>query len=135
MIPKILLIAASMILILSCSDRGPEFTEWMPRKAFLEYLAERQDKGDTGKNFWDSGHWVDAVECEWKDGYQNYRVAIGTPPEGMGNSWYWYFDMNQEFFEKRLTDYSIKGFQMVWVNKSINPNGKEIFAAVWHKSE
>ena len=107
----------------------------MPRAQFAEFLKQKETKDDQGQNFWNKGHWIDAVECKWEEGYQKYRIAFSPTPKDKAHWWFWYFDMDADFFEKRLTDYSTRGFQLVYYNKSVNPNGKEIFAAVWHKTE
>jgi len=121
------------LLLFPLTAQGGEFTEWMPRHLFKEFLDAKEKKGEEGKNFWDQGHWIQAVECKWELGWQMYRISIAESPKGKAVWWMWYLDMDEEYFEDRLTDLSKDGFRLVMVNKSVNPNGKKIFAATWQK--
>jgi hypothetical protein len=127
------LLASACISFAQDQPQTSTFTDWMPRYKFLEYLDAKGKKGEDGKNYWDQGYWIDAVECKWEDGYQKYRIAVAPAPKGKPHWWLWYFDMSQDFFEKRLTENSIQGYQLVHVHKCLNPSDVTAYAAVWHK--
>jgi len=111
-----------------------QFTEWLPRHLFNRFLMERDQAGPDGKNYWSSGRCIEKIEGRWADGYQQYRIVIGDIPQGEGFQWTWYFDMEREVFQKRLTKLSMAGYRMVSVAHNTTPSGSDSFAAVWHKT-
>lgn len=109
------------------------FTDWLPRHLFNEFVMERDKAGADGKNYWEKGRCVEVIESRWTDGYQQYRVVIGPAPKDKTFRWVWYFDMEKEFFQKALRQFSMEGYRMVSVAHNTTPSGNDSFAAVWHK--
>ena len=115
------------------AEENPQFTDWMPNEFFNKFMDETGKKDAKGKNFWDRGHRLTAVECKWEDGWQYYRVAIGKSPKGKASWWMWYLGMDQKSFENRLGSLGKDGYQLVQMNVSESPSGIKSYAGVWHK--
>lgn len=110
-----------------------EKTDWLPRHKFQSYLAEKEKKNESGKNFWDLGYSVGKIEGKWEDGYQQYRINIVRSPNDTAFWWMWYFDMDKKFFQKKLSDLSVEGYQLISYTHNTTPTGDDSFGAVWHK--
>lgn len=113
-------------------DKNEGFTEWMPWVEFQEFLAEKEKKGETGKNFWDQGHWILAAEGRWEAGQQQYRIRVGDAPKSKAYLWMWYLNLEQKEFDKLIEKFTIEGYTLIYSNSFTRPSGTALFQAVWH---
>ena len=114
-------------------EKAFSFTEWTPKEEFEKFLRTKDVKNDAGKNYWDQGHWIQAVEFRWVDGKKEYRISIAESPKGKGFWWMWFLDMDEEFFQQRMKSLEADGFQMSSYHAAEDPAGKRVFAATWSK--
>jgi hypothetical protein len=111
-----------------------EFTPWMSlseMNAFFESLEDNTPPG--GKNYWDRGHWLNAVEGRWEAGIPQYRLSYGAVPESRAHWWFWYLNQDRESFDRLVHDLADDGCVLVQFNSYIRPGGSERFQGVWHK--
>ncbi len=140
MFPSHILLMTAVTTLLafsSCTTTSPTrgkneaFMEWMPWGEFQEYLAEKEQKGQDGKNFWDRGHWILAAEGQWRDGQAQFRIKIGDAPK-KPYLWMWYTNLEQNKFDKLIERFTVEGYTMVYCNSYARPTGTILYQAVWH---
>ncbi len=126
-----------MLLLGGCAlcPKQPQFTAWMTYKEMDAYLAPLEKKGEDGKNYWDNRHWITAVEGRWEKGVPRFRVKTGDAPKTGRYWWYWWFNQDQESFNKKIHDLSDKGFTLVSHNSFAWPDGTLRYSGVWQKVE
>lgn len=131
-------LAFSAICVTGCQcisekPKATESTPWLPRHEFQGYLAQKEKKTESGKNFWDQGYSVGKLESRWRNGYQEYRIEIVENPKDAAFSWMWYFDMDKAMFQKKLSELSVQGYQLVSYSHNSTPAGGDSFGAIWNK--
>ena len=107
-------------------------TEWMEQNEFNALLAQLEKKTD-GKNYWDQGHWVDAVDGQAENGSVQYKITYSTVPTNKTYYWYWWFNQTQEDFNTHLQRLTKDGFVLVHYQSFEHPDGSRKFQGVWHK--
>ena len=114
------------------ADAG--FTPWMS----LAELNDWQKQFDTTPpgghpNYWDQGHWMNAVEARWHEGIPQYRVRYGPVPEGYEAAWYWYINQDQASFSSHVHELADRGFVLMDPNSYLRPDDSRRYQGVWHK--
>jgi hypothetical protein len=107
-------------------------TEWMEANDF-HALLKKLEKKSAGKNYWDQGHWVNAVDGRTEAGAVQYKISYSTVPGHKGYTWYWWYDQNQESFNKHLKTLTDDGFILAHYQSFEDPDGIRKFQGVWHK--
>ena len=121
------------ISITASSEPGP-FTPWMAHDEFKEFQRQFDSTPPGGHpNYWDKGHWIDAVECRWNDGRIEYRISYGAVPPNRGRGWYWYLTQPPEDFDRHCQEFAAKGYTLVHTNSFTNGAGEVLYQGVWHK--
>ncbi|WP_043583106.1 hypothetical protein [Geminisphaera colitermitum] len=111
------------------------FTPWMNNKEMEVFLDPLGKKDANNKNFWDRGHWLAAVEGRWESGRPQFRLKIEKSPKGKKLWWFWWFNQDQESYNKHIHRLSDEGFVLVSDNSFEWPDGSRRFSGVWHKVE
>jgi len=132
-------VAISVLLLLGIWDwnyyqANRDFTPWMS----LSELNEWQKQFDTTPpgghpNYWDNGHWMNAVEARWHEGIPQYRVRYGPVPEGYDAAWYWYINQDQASFSAHVHALADQGFVLLDPNSYLRPDDSRRYQGVWHK--
>lgn len=111
------------------------FTPWMNYKKMQAFLDPLEKKNDKNKNFWDRGHWLSAVEGRWENGEPQFRLKIVESPKGKKCWWFWWFNQDQESYNKHIHRLSDEGFRLVSDNSFAWPDGSRRYSGVWHRVE
>ncbi len=111
-----------------------DFTPWMSLSE-LNHWEEQFDTNPPGghPNYWDKGHWMNAVEARWHDGIPQYRVRYGPVPEGYDAAWYWYINQDQASFTAHVHELADQGFVLLDPNSYLRPDDSRRYQGVWHK--
>ena len=113
---------------------GAEFTPWMDKSQMDAFMTELDGAKPGGKNFWDRGHWILAVEGRWQDGKPEHRIRYGAIPKGKrGILWYWWMNCNQEEWDGHVERYADAGLTLTHWTSYTRPDGRKIYDGVWHK--
>lgn len=112
------------------------FTPWMTGVE-LQKFCDAHDTTPPGghPNFWDKGHWIDAVEGRWHDGVPQYRLRYGDSPKHCYLWWYWYFNQDQESFSRHVHEFADQGFTLLDPNSFRRPDDTRRYQGVWHKTQ
>ncbi len=107
------------------------FTPWMEPLALDTYI--RAKSSGTGKTFWESGHWITAVEGRWKDGTREFRISYDQIPEI--ETWQWRYKVNQsqEEFATSVSEMVEQGYTLVQTQTFRQPDGDHRYQGVWHR--
>jgi hypothetical protein len=97
------------------------------------YLEGLDGDKTGGKNYWDRGNWINAVEGRWEAGIPQYRLTHSAVPEHRDYWWYWYFNQDRESFDRMVHRMADEGFTLVQFNSFVRTGGSERFQGVWHK--
>jgi hypothetical protein len=132
----ILLVVALAAIAWISHRANKDFTPWMTG-AELQKFCDDHDTNPPGghPNFWDQGHWIDAVEGRWHDGIPEYRVRYSASPKGKGGYlwWYWYFNQDQQSFSSHVHELADQGFTLLDPNSFVRPDDTRRYQGVWHK--
>jgi hypothetical protein len=114
------------------ADAG--FTPWMSHGELDTFLAQFDTNPPGGHpNYWDRGHWINAVEGRWHDGIPQYRIRYGPVPSHKGLWWYWYLNQDQESFSSHVHEMADQGFTLLDPNSFSRPDDTRRYQGVWHK--
>lgn len=107
------------------------FTPWMEPLALDTYI--RSKSTGTGKTFWESGHWITAVEGRWKSGTREFRIAYDQIP-GI-ETWQWRYKVNQSQpeFATSVSEMVEQGYTLVQTQTFRQPDGDHRYQGVWHR--
>lgn len=107
------------------------FTPWMEPLALDTYI--RAKSSGSGKTFWESGHWITAVEGRWNDGTREFRIAYDEIPEI--ETWQWRYKVNQsqKEFATSVTEMVDQGYTLVQTQTFRQPDGEHRYQGVWHR--
>jgi hypothetical protein len=138
---KALLILLALLVIASAAfgvrwwQRNAGFTPWMSRPELDHFLSQYDTVPPGGHpNYWDKGHWINAVEGRWHGGVAQYRIRYGPVPRpNKGIWWYWYINQPQETFTEHVNELGDDGFVLLDPNSCVWPDGTRRFQGVWHK--
>jgi hypothetical protein len=122
--------------IASAAPANPsvESSEWMTLDDLNAWLESLDGDKPEGKNYWDRGHWMTAVEGRWKDGVPQYRVSHSPlPAERRASWWQWYINQDRQSFDSHVHRLADEGYALVQFNSYERPGGGERFQGVWHK--
>ena len=123
----------SIIMIAGCQSLQRDTrTGWMTLDEMNAKLNALEQKED-GKNFWDRGHWITAVDGRWHKGAPEYRLRYSEVPEHRAYWWYWWFNQDQKSFRKHMHELADKGFTLVHYQEFERPTGEIRYQGVWHK--
>ncbi len=115
--------------------RDAGFTSWMSRPDLDHFLSQFDTVPPGGHpNYWDKGHWIEAVEGRWHEGTAQYRLRYGPVPRpNKGIWWYWYINQPQGTFTQRTNKLGDDGFVLLDPNSCVWPDGTRRYQGVWHK--
>src|SRR5688500_272799 len=74
------------------AEAEKEFTQWMSLSDFNAYMEGLDGEKPEGKNYWDRGNWVLAMEGRWEAGIPQYRFSYAPVPPRRAYWWLWYFN-------------------------------------------
>lgn len=130
----VLLAAAFLFLVGPLrAEPGKDFTPWMSLSDLNAYLEELDGDKPGGKNYWDRGNWIDAMEGRWEAGIPQYRIRYSAVPPRRAYWWLWYFNQDRKSFDTQVHKLADEGFALVHFNSYVRPGGEERFQGVWHK--
>jgi Bacterial tandem repeat domain 1 len=110
------------------------FTPWMSLSELNQWQVQFDTTPPGGHpNYWDKGHWMNAVEARWHEGIPQYRVRYGPVPEGFDGAWYWYANLDQATFSAHVHELADKGFVLCDPNSYLRPDDSRRYQGVWHK--
>ncbi len=110
------------------------FTPWMTGAELGIFLSQFDTDPPGGHpNYWDDGHWIDAVEGRWHDGVPQYRLRYGDAPKDAPHWWYWYFNQSQEDYSRHVHEFADQGFTLLDPNSFLRPDDARRYQGVWHK--
>jgi hypothetical protein len=136
-----LILGASAVVIMAmCAwawiffQANKDFTPWMSL-AELNHWQQQFDTTPPGghPNYWDKGHWMNAVEGRWHEGIPQYRVRYGPVPDGYDGAWYWYINQDQASFSSHVHELADAGFVLMDPNSFLRPDDTRRYQGVWHK--
>lgn len=118
-----------------CSyQANKDFTPWMSHDDLDRFLVQFDTVPPGGHpNYWDNGHWIDAVEARWHDGIPEYRIRYGPIPQGYSGAWYWYINQDQTSFSIHVHEFADRGFVLLDPNSYLRPDNSRRYQGVWHK--
>lgn len=104
--------------------------KWMPGDKFMDFVSNLSRNG-----FFKDRNWVTEVNgrCS-EDGKIEYKFTYEPVPSKDRSEWYWWFGMNDQWFENRKQLYAGSGLEMVHEQSFALPNGERRNQAVWRKS-
>jgi len=104
--------------------------KWMPSDKFMDFVSNLSRNG-----FFKDRNWVTEVNgrCS-EDGKIEYKFTYEPVPSKDRSEWYWWFGMNDQWFENRKQLYAGSGLEMVHEQSFALPNGERRNQAVWRKS-
>jgi len=115
-------------------QKNAGFTPWMSRPDLDHYLSQFDTTPPGGHpNYWDKGHWINAVEGRWHDNLPQYRIRYGPVPPHKHYAWYWYINQPQDSFTAHVNQMSENGFVLLDPNSCVWPDGTRRYQGVWHK--
>jgi hypothetical protein len=112
------------------------FTPWMTGAELNKFCAGFDTTPPGGHpNFWDKGHWIDAVEGRWHEGVPQYRLKYSDSPHGSGRYlwWYRYYNMDQQSYSRLVHELADQGFTLLDPNSFLRPDDSRRYQGVWHK--
>lgn len=111
-----------------------DWTPWMDMAQMGAFMAALDGDKPGGKNYWDRGHWITAVEGRWQDGKPEHRIRYAPTPKGKkAVTWYWWLNANQEEWAGHVEKYADSGFTLNHFSSYQRPDGRTIYDGVWHK--
>jgi beta-lactamase regulating signal transducer with metallopeptidase domain len=112
-----------------------DFTPWMSLSEMNRFLAQF-DTNPPGQhpNYWDQGHWMNAVEARWHEGIPEYRIRYGPTPKGYSCSWFWYVNLDQASFSKHVHELADRGYVLLDPNSYLRPDNSLRYEGVWHRA-
>jgi hypothetical protein len=126
----------ALLLSLSGARAEPpgQLSEWLSLAELNAYLEKLDGEKIDGKNFWDRGNWLTAVEGRWEAGIPQYRISYdAVPAERRANWWQWFFNQDKTSFDQNVHRLADEGYTLVQSNSYVRPGGSERFQGVWHK--
>ena len=123
------LLKTAEAVVAPAKEKG--FTPWMEPLALDTYIRSKSTA--TGKTFWESGHWITAVEGRWKNGTREFRIAYDQIPEI--ETWQWRYKVNQSQLEfaTSVTEMVDQGYTLVQTQTFRQPDGDHRYQGVWHR--
>jgi hypothetical protein len=110
------------------------FTPWMTGPEVNTFLGQYDTVPPGGHpNYWDKGHWINAVEGRWHDGEVQFRITYGPVPKHRYLWWFWYLGINKSYFGNLAAKMAADNYQLLDSNSFTSPDGTERFQGVWHK--
>lgn len=110
------------------------FTPWMSDPQLHDFMRQfDSDPPGHHPNYWDKGHWINAVEGRWHDGEIQYRITYGPVPPHRGLWWYWYLGIGEAHFNRLAKENAADGFTLLDANSFAMPDGTRRYQGVWHK--
>ncbi len=114
--------------------RNAGFTPWMSHADLDQFLSQYDSTPPGGHpNYWDKGHWINAVEGRWHNGIPEYRIRYGTVPPHRARWWYWYLNQDQESYSRHVHELADQGFTLLDPNSFLRPDGTRRYQGVWQK--
>lgn len=116
-------------------EANHDFTPWMDKAQMDVFMKSLDGDKPEGKNYWDRGHWITAVEGRWHNGKPEHRIRYAESPKNVnGLLWYWWLNANQGEWERNVEKYADDGFTLEHYSSYMRPDGRMIYDAVWHKT-
>lgn len=110
-----------------------DFTPWMSHAELDDYLKQFDTNPPGGHpNYWDKGHWINAVEGRWQDGIPQYRISYGDAANDHYYTWYWYLNQDQLSYSYHVHEFADKGFVLLDPNSFLRPDDTRRYQGVWH---
>ena len=110
------------------------YTPWMDKAQLDAYMASLDGNVQGGKNYWDRGHWITAVEGRWNEGKPEHRIRYSETPKGKKSVvWYWWLNCNQTEWAGHVERYADDGCTLKHWTSYMRPDGRMIYDGVWHK--
>jgi hypothetical protein len=129
------------VLALGCLGAGEwryyeankDFTPWMSHSELDKFMSQF-DTNPPGQhpNYWDNGHWINAVEARWRGGIPQYRIRYGPTPQGYSCGWYWYINQDQKSFSDHVHTFADDGMTLLDPNSYLRPDDTRRYQGVWH---
>jgi len=128
-------IASTNALPLATGEPGSsEFTPWMSTPDMKKFLSQFDTDPPGGHpNYWDKGHWLNAIEGRWHNNRSEFRITYGPVPKHKGSWWYWYWGISESYFNRLAKEKAADGFTLLDANSFTDPKGHRYFQGVWHK--
>jgi hypothetical protein len=126
---------AVVAIIAWCWWRNAGFTPWMSKASLDQYLSQYDTTPPGGHpNYWDKGHWFNAVEGRWTNEGPQFRIRYGPTPKGVRYLWwYWDHDEDEKAFQTGSKRLAAEGFVLLDPNYFTRPDGTRHYQAVWQK--
>ena len=116
-----------------CHEANKGFTPWMSSAELDKFLVQFDTNPPGGHpNYWDKGHWIDAVEARWHKGIPQYRIKYSAVPQGYNWEWYWYLNQDQKSFSHHVHEFADKGMVLLDPNSFLRPDDTRRYQGVWH---
>ena len=112
---------------------APPSIEYTPER-YSKWLSE-PDLGEFGKWFDKAGFWPLRVEGRLKDNKEQFRVIFERMPLSGQFGYYWWFNMEEDFYQARRAELAKTGFTEVSLQKFTTDNGETRYQAIWRKIE
>ena len=111
-----------------------DFTPWMTDPELHTFMSQF-DSNPPGHhpNYWDKGHWINAVEGRYHDGAIQFRITYGPVPKHKALWWYWYLGIGKDHFDSLAAEKAAAGFTLLDANSFPMPDGSRRYQGVWHK--
>lgn len=110
-----------------------EFTSWMSPLALDTYLRQK-NRGYRG-NYWSQGNWIRAIEGRWREGAQEFRIALGTMGKRGEIEWGYRINMTDITFAEELAHKGNDGYTLAQSQAFRHPDGKKRYQAVWQRAK
>ena len=109
------------------------FTPWMSRPDLDQFMTRFASKAPGGHpDYWDKGHWIDAVEGRWHDGIPQYRIKYSAVPADCNGEWFWYINQGQDSFTDLVHKLADQGMVLLDPNSFLRPDNSRRYQGVWH---
>jgi len=96
------------------AENPSPLTAWMSLSDLNAYLEGLDGDKPEGKNFWDRGHWITAIEGRWEAGIPQYRVSYDAVPEARRAVWWqWYLNQDKQSFDAHVHQLADEGYTLV----------------------
>ena len=138
---RMLMLGAAVLIVAAlaaggwnCYQANKDFTPWMSHAELDDFLKQFDTNPPGGHpNYWDKGHWINAVEARWHDGIPQYRIRYGETPQDFHCSWYWYLNQDQQSFSNHVHEFADQGYILLDPNSYLRPDDTRRYQGVWHR--
>ncbi len=123
------------LLLLAFTPAGfseaPSSVDYPPER-YSNWMSE-PDLGQFGKWFDKAGFWPVRVEGRLKDNKEEFRVVFERQPLTGKRWYYWWFNMEEDFYRARHAELAEKGFVETSFQQFTTEKGEVRYQAIWRR--